>query len=280
MKKELMKKGVMVVRKLLKGLIRNLVCLAVGTFVIILKLILAFIKNTGRFIAGMYGIIYKVIPYYSTKVYSKMPKLVKITLVYILVVGTIIGVYSTHNVVLANNINEMNKTTIEVKENKILALINKNATLTEQNSSYAELERELKQTKVEYQAYRTISSLNNIERDIYDKAVELGLTHNQAILVVSISKHETGNWTSKAFKNKNNFGGVMCNTGLKSYDTYNDGLNGFVSLLKNRYFDKGLITIETIGAVYCPIGASNDPTGVNVHWIPNVTKYYNNYLNK
>ena len=72
----------------------------------------------------------------------------------------------------------------------------------------------------------------------------------------------------------------MCNTGLKQYNSLEEGLNGFVNLLKNRYFNRGLDTVDKIGAVYCPVGASNDPYGLNQHWIPNVTKYYNEYLQK
>lgn len=280
MKKKVLQKGVKVGKKLLKGLVRDIVSFIVGLIFIIIKLIIEFIRNTGRFIAGVYGILYKVIPYLTSKVYCKVPKLVKITITYILLVGTFIGIYSTHNVVLANSVNELNKTTIELKDNKIMSLIKKNTKLAEENKSYAELKKELDQTKYELQKLRTINSLNDIERDIYNKSIELGMTHEQAILVVAISKHETGNWKSNAFKNKNNFGGVMCSDGLKIYDTYIDGLNGFVSLLKNRYFDKGLDTIEKIGAVYCPVGAANDPKGVNKHWIPNVTKFYNEYLNK
>ena len=280
MKKERMKKGVKVGKKLLKRLVRDIVCLVVGLVVIIARLTKYIIRNIGLFIAGVYGIIYKVIPYFTSKVYCKVPKLVKITITYILLIGTIMGIYSTHNVVLANSLNEMHKTTIELKENKIISLISKNTKLSEENKSYAELKKELDQTKNELQKLKTINSFNNIERDIYNKSIAVGLKHEQAILVIAISKHETGNWTSKAFKNKNNFGGVMCSTGLKNYNTYNDGLTGFVNLLKNYYFGRGLNTIEKIGAIYCPIGASNDPTGVNKHWIPNVTKYYNNYLDK
>ena len=273
-------KWVKVVKKLLKRLVRDIAYLVIGTSVVAWKLLLWTIKNLGCFIAGVYGIIYKVIPYFTSKIYCKVPKLIKTTIIYILLIGTVLGVYSTHNVVLANSINEMNKTTIEVKESKILSLIKKNTKLSEENKNYSELKAELEKVKAENQKLRTIDSLNTIESDIYNKAVEVGLTHEQAILVIAISKHETGKWTSNAFKNKNNFGGVMCSTGLKIYNTYNEGLEAFVKLLKNRYFDKGLNTIEKIGGVYCPIGATNDPTGVNQYWIPNITKFYNEYLNK
>lgn len=99
-------------------------------------------------------------------------------------------------------------------------------------------------------------------------------------MVVSISAHETGYWSSEVFKGKNNFGGVMCNTGLKNYETLEDGLNGFVNLLTYNYFSKGLNTIEQIGAKYCPVGAENDPKGLNKNWVPSVTNIYNNYLAK
>lgn len=72
----------------------------------------------------------------------------------------------------------------------------------------------------------------------------------------------------------------MGSNGLKSYSSFDEGLDAFVSLLKNRYFNKGLTTIEKIQPVYCPVGAKNDPNNLNKYWSANVTKYYNEYLNK
>lgn len=94
-------------------------------------------------------------------------------------------------------------------------------------------------------------------------------------LAVAISKHETGNYTSEAFKEKNNVGGMMCNSGLISYSTLDDGIEAFVSNLKYNYIDEGLDTIEKIQPKYCPIGAANDPKGLNKYWVGGVTKYYN-----
>ena len=34
--------------------------------------------------------------------------------------------------------------------------------------------------------------------------------------------------------------------------------------------------IKYLGARYCPVGADNDPGGLNVHWVTNVTKFHNN----
>jgi len=36
--------------------------------------------------------------------------------------------------------------------------------------------------------------------------------------------------------------------------------------------------IKFLGARYCPVGADNDPTGLNKHWIKNVTKFRKKFL--
>ena len=120
------------------------------------------------------------------------------------------------------------------------------------------------------------------EEKIYNRAIEKGLTKNQALIVVSISRHETGNWTSKAFNEKNNFGGIMCNgaTEIKSYETFEEGLDDFIRVLKTYYFDEGLETIAEIGAKYCPVGAENDPNGLNKYWVSGVSAFYTEYSQK
>ena len=137
----------------------------------------------------------------------------------------------------------------------------------------------IEEQKTETKQDNTCKLKKDIECKIYNKGIEKGLTKEQSLLLVAISKHETGNWTSKAFKEKHNFGGIMSSsTGqLKVYKNQNEGLEGFVNLLKTKYFEKGLNTIEKIGAKYCPVGSKND-TGVNKYWIPNVTQFYNEYL--
>ena len=41
--------------------------------------------------------------------------------------------------------------------------------------------------------------------------------------------------------------------------------------LHNRIIKDGQFTISDLGSVYAPIGADNEPTGLNNHWAPNVT---------
>ena len=63
-----------------------------------------------------------------------------------------------------------------------------------------------------------------------------------------------------------------------SYESFEVGLDVMIDLLKNDYFNNGLTTIRTIGEVYCPEGAADDPYNQNQHWIPKVTLIYNQYL--
>lgn len=98
-------------------------------------------------------------------------------------------------------------------------------------------------------------------------------------LAVAISKHETGNYTSKAFKNKNNVGGnfgyVNGSYQLLTFNNLESGIEHFIKNLKVKYIDLGLDTIEEIQPKYAPIGAGNDPKGLNNYWVTGVTKYYN-----
>ena len=50
--------------------------------------------------------------------------------------------------------------------------------------------------------------------------------------------------------------------------------------LKYNYFDIGLDTLEKIQPKYCPIGAANDPTGLNKYWLSGTQKKYNELIGK
>lgn len=95
------------------------------------------------------------------------------------------------------------------------------------------------------------------------------------VLMAAIALHETGRGTSNAVVNKNNPGGLMNPaTGSKElyvFDTLADGLDAMGRTLHNRIIKDGLNTIEKLGNVYAPIGATNDPNGWNQHWIPTVS---------
>ena len=91
-------------------------------------------------------------------------------------------------------------------------------------------------------------------------------------LAVAISMHETGKYTSAAFKEKNNVGGNFRNGSLMVFEDLDKGIDFFISNLKNNYIDMGLDTIELIQHKYCPIGINDN--GDNKYWVSSVTKYY------
>lgn len=116
---------------------------------------------------------------------------------------------------------------------------------------------------------------DEISCKIYNKAKELGMNEEQAKITIAISRWETGNYTSSAFKNKNNVGGMMCSSGLINYNSLDEGIHAFVKNLKNNYFDIGLDTIDKIKPKYCPDNAGNDPNGLNQYWLNGVKEIYN-----
>lgn len=120
-----------------------------------------------------------------------------------------------------------------------------------------------------------VCNLDEVSCKIYNKAIELEANEEQALIMIAIAKWETGNYTSRAFNSLNNVGGMMCNKGLIKYDSLDDGINAFVSNLKYNYIDLGLDTIEKIQPKYCPVGASNDPMGLNKNWLFGVNSKFN-----
>ncbi|PLS01447.1 glucosaminidase domain-containing protein [Neobacillus cucumis] len=93
-------------------------------------------------------------------------------------------------------------------------------------------------------------------------------------LLASIAMHESGNGSSRAAYAKNNIAGMMGKNGLKQYDSIEESIFDMARNLKKNYLDKGLDTVAKIGAKYAPVGASNDPTGLNNHWVKGVNNFF------
>ena len=205
-----------------------------------------------RLIAAIIYIIYMVIYRFDNLVartFKKLPRLVKVAIIYTMIVTTALT--------FKNNASAEVVVPVEEPKEEVVQIVM--------------VDKDVKRC-----------TFNEIECEIYHKALEEGLTHNQALIVIAISKHETGNWTSNLYKNKNNWGGNYNGSKKEFYkfDTKEEGLEYFIRNLKKGYFDKGRNTIEDIGRKYCPVGAKNDPNNINKHWIPQVTEYYNDYLNQ
>lgn len=108
-------------------------------------------------------------------------------------------------------------------------------------------------------------------RDVFmDAAARNGLDPK---LLMAIAMHETGRGTSSAFRNKKNAMGVSDAKGPRSFASVEDSIYFMARQLKKNYLDKGLRTVEQIGAKYAPIGAGNDPRGLNKHWVEGVSRY-------
>lgn len=230
---------------------------------VIIKMLMLLVKALfmiGKSVIKIIYLIIKFIDNLMAKLFMKLPRLLKVGVVYSLIGLAILNFVN----VPSKSVSAKTETTEKVA-------------IATENLPVETTEKPVVEEKVE----NTTCKLDNENAcNIYNKAIEKGLTENQSLLVVAISTHETGYWTSKAFTENHNFGGIMTSKGLKSYSTYEEGLDHFVSVLKNYYFDKGLTTIEQIGAKYCPVGAENDPKGLNVNWVPNVTSIYNSYTQK
>lgn len=160
---------------------------------------------------------------------------------------------------------------ISVLNDKAPEIIEKIITNIEIKEVYAVKEIMVEPKKCEWGIY---------ECAIYDTALEYGLNEEQAKIAVAITKHETKNYTSLMFKNKNNIGGLYNSTDkcFYSYNSVEDGIDAHVRNLKRLYIDKGLDTIEKIQTKYAPLDVENDPNGLNAYWVDGVTHYYNELI--
>ena len=97
------------------------------------------------------------------------------------------------------------------------------------------------------------------------------------LTLVAISQHETGNWTSSAYRNKNNAMGISNSRGpihmssvRASIDVMARGLSSPTGYYRNAQ------DIRQLWGIYAPGPATgqgrqrNEPTNLNRHWGPNI----------
>lgn len=72
-------------------------------------------------------------------------------------------------------------------------------------------------------------------------------------IALAIARLETGWFTSNAYINKNNVGGLSKNEVPISFDSIDEGVEAFVRNLDKNYISIGLDTPEEIGKKYCPV---------------------------
>lgn len=118
---------------------------------------------------------------------------------------------------------------------------------------------------------KTVQERGNAFSDKADKIIsESDKAGVSPILFVSIMAHESSWGTSSAIRNNNNPSGQMNSSGIISYATLDEGIEATGRTLHNLVIERKLDTVEKLGSVYCPVGADNDPTGLNKNWVPTV----------
>jgi len=99
--------------------------------------------------------------------------------------------------------------------------------------------------------------------------IDSGRRHNvDPVALAAISKHETGNFTSSAFRNKNNAMGISNDRGPTHQRSHEASIDHMARLLGSTTGGpyKNASTIGEVANIYAPIGARNDPGGLNNHW--------------
>lgn len=219
----------------------------------VLKKLLKLLFKLIKFISK---VIYKILEFINNmvaKLFMKLPRILRVEIIYLLIFGFAF-----------NFVNNTVKSTFFVEAKEYITdkypLLAQNKPIDERNEQEC--------------IFDTVSC------KIAEKGKKTGLNEEQVLISIAISKWETGNYTSVAFKEKNNVGGMMCNNTLRVYDSLDEGIEAFINNLKNNYFDMGLDTLEKIQPKYCPIGADNDPKGLNQYWLDGTNKMYNELRGK
>lgn len=196
--------------------------------------------------------VYRLVFKFDTivaKLFMKLPRPTKAVIIYVLILTFVVSLQQA------------------LEQKKQIKTIHEFKVSYTEPKAKEEIKEEVKQ--------ESICNYDEVSCKIYNKAKELGMNEEQSKITIAISRWETGNYTSKAFKEKNNVGGMMCSDGLISYSSLDEGIEKFLINLKNNYFEIGLDTIEKIQKKYCPVGAKNDPHNLNQYWLNGVKEIYN-----
>lgn len=113
------------------------------------------------------------------------------------------------------------------------------------------------EVEVTYEPIKVVEPVEEVDEIIFDNDYDNMIyqatkdTEVDPYLAISISRLETGHYTSKAFVEGNNFGGITVSGEVASFDSIDSGLDRYVSLL-GWYHRNGMTTAETMQATYCP----------------------------
>ena len=93
------------------------------------------------------------------------------------------------------------------------------------------------------------------------------------VIFAAIMIHESAWGTSQAIREHNNPSGQMSSSGIIHYNSLDEGIEATGRTLQNLIVKRKLQTVEQLGSVYCPVGAANDPLGLNKYWVPAIKDF-------
>ena len=159
------------VKVMLKSILRAFILLLTNVLELLMYLLVKGVK-----------VAYKLIYWVNTligKLFMKLPRPTRTLVIYVLVLTFVLDLTGV------------------IQGKKIIKTIEYKTVNTIMPVAKAEPKKE--EPKCKY---------DEVSCKIYDKALKIGMNHEQALISISISKWETGNYTSVAFKEKNNIGGI------------------------------------------------------------------------
>lgn len=89
------------------------------------------------------------------------------------------------------------------------------------------------------------------------------------IFLAAIAMHESANGQSAFAREKNNVFGIFMKGKYHSFDSVDECIEFTAKLLAGRIYSKNP-TVVGVQRIYCPVGAKNDPKGLNKHWLGGV----------
>ncbi len=147
---------------------------------------------------------------------------------------------------LNETINTMQET-IEIKEENLSVLREENLVLS---------------TKLEY-SERMLKELSAKPTADYDIFAIAGVAYEiDPILLEAICRWESGHFTSKPYKTKNNAWGAYDGENWLSFNNADHSIIELARTLRRNYYDCGLDTINLIATKYCPDSPDSWANGV------------------
>lgn len=180
-------------------------------------------------------------------------------LLFVMLVTAVFG--DSIKLYMTNNISGINKDT-EVEE--VIDISNEAVAVTDkvENADISKIAVEIEREEV-YDGLTIEELSSKLNKYLKDKGAlanqgDLIATQSLALgvdpyVAVAIMMHETGcnSTCSRLVRNKNNVGGMRGRSGKwQSFDSIEDGINGFLSNLSRNYYKKGLDTPEKMANKY------------------------------